>query len=151
MEFEISSSPSSTVLFAGAVAAVTLLMGGLFGWFALSSSSLSAAIEGSSLQIKVPIYGRSIPIAALDVASATIVDLEQTPQLRPGIRTNGIGLPGYAVGWFRLKNGEKALAAITSKQRVLYLRTSEGYVLLLSLADPERFIRQLASVVQGGG
>lgn len=151
MEFEISSSPSSTVLFAGAVAAVTLLIGGLFGWFALSSSSLSAAIEGSSLQIKVPIYGRSIPIAALDVASATIVDLEQTPQLRPGIRTNGIGLPGYAVGWFRLKNGEKALAAITSNQRVLYLRTSEGYVLLLSLADPERFIRQLASVVQGGG
>lgn len=149
MEFEITSSPTSTVLFAGAIAAITLLIGGMFAWFAFSTSSLSTAIEYSTLKIKVPIYGRSIPIANLDIASVMVIKLDKSSDLRPTKRTNGIGMPGYAVGWFRLKNGEKALAAITSRSNVVYLRTNQGYSLLLSLVDPNRFIRQLVSASPG--
>ncbi len=143
MEFEITSSPSSTVLFAGAIAAITLLIGGMFAWFALSTSNLSTSIEHAALKVNVPIYGRTIPLYKLDVGSAVVVTLDKSSALRPTRRTNGIGMPGYAVGWFRLKNGEKALAAVTSRANVVYLRTRDGYSLLLSLVEPHAFIERL--------
>jgi hypothetical protein len=146
MEFPIVSSPSSTVVFAGVIATITIAIGILFLWFAYTASNLSASVEESTLQIDVPIYGRSIPLANLDVASARSVDLEQSPELRPRIRTNGIGLPGYAVGWFKLRNGEKALAALTSRDNVLYIQTTEGYSLLLSVSEPEKNLEHLTRI-----
>lgn len=146
MEFPIASSPSSTVVFAGVIATITIAIGILFLWFAYTASNLSASIEESALQIDVPIYGRSIPLANLDVASARSVDLEQSPELRLRIRTNGIGLPGYAVGWFKLRNGEKALAALTSRDNVLYIQTTEGYSLLLSVSEPGKFLEHLTRI-----
>jgi hypothetical protein len=146
MEFPIVSSPSSTVVFAGVIATITIAIGILFLWFAYTASNLSASVEESTLQIDVPIYGRSIPLANLDVACARSVDLEQSPELRPRIRTNGIGLPGYAVGWFKLRNGEKALAALTSRDNVLYIQTTEGYSLLLSVSEPEKNLEHLTRI-----
>jgi hypothetical protein len=146
MEFPIVSSPSSTVVFAGVIATITIAIGILFLWFAYTASNLSASVEESTLQIDVPIYGRSIPLANLDVASARSVDLEQSPELRPRIRTKGIGLPGYAVGWFKLRNGEKALAALTSRDNVLYFQTTEGYSLLLSVSEPEKNLEHLTGI-----
>lgn len=59
-------------------------------------------------------------------------------------------MPGYAVGWFRLKNGEKALAAVTARDNVFYMRTKDGYSILLSLAAPNSFIDRLGSAFQSG-
>ena len=143
MEFPIASSPSYTVLIAGLIAAITLSIGAAFTWFAFTADSLSVTLDDSALRIDLPFYGRSIPLSQLDVSSAQIVTLNRSSDFRPRIRTNGIGLPGYAVGWFRLRNGDKALAAVTSKQKVLYLQTTDGYVLLLSLNEPKGFLDKL--------
>ena len=139
MEFPITASPTSAIWVAGIIAVITLAMGGLFTWFAFTTSSLSTAIDNDALTIRVPFYGRSIPLSNLELEAAQIVDLNQSEH-KPTTRTNGIGLPGYAVGWFRLQNGEKALAAITSRDKVLYVPTTEGYALLLSLNDPNTFL-----------
>ena len=143
MDFPLSPSPASTVLFAGAIALVTLFIGAMFAWFAFTASSLTVSVDDGALQIRVPFYGRSIPVSRLDAESAQIVNLKESSDLRLRARTNGIGLPGYAVGWFRLGNGEKALAALTAKNQVLYIQTTLGYSLLLSLADPDRFLKQI--------
>ncbi len=58
-------------------------------------------------------------------------------------RTMGTGLPGYGAGWFRLRNGEKALAYVTAPSRIAYVPTSDGYSLLLSLEAPDAFLRAL--------
>ena len=147
MEFPITSSPSSTVWIAGGIALLTLAIGALFAWFAVSASALSTSIVGDDLRIKVPIYGRVIPLSKLDLSSLNVINLDESPEFRPNVRTNGIGLPGYAVGWFRLGTGERALAAITERSGVVYLRTTEGYSLLLSLVNPELFSRELADRV----
>ena len=146
MEFQITSSPPSTVIFSSAIALITLTIGAFFVWFAVSASNLSVSLNKSDLRIHIPIYGRSIPISNLDISSAQIVNLDESPDLRLKWRTNGIGMPGYAVGWFKLRNGEKALSAITSKQNVFYMRTTKGYSLLLSLKKPERFLVMLKEV-----
>ena len=148
MEFPIASSPPSTIMIAGGIALMTLAIGAVFAWFAFTASGLSVLIENDSLRIKAPIYGRVIPLAKLDVSSLEVIDLNESPNHRPRTRTNGIGLPGYAVGWFRLGTGEKALAAITARDNVLYIRTNDGYSLLLSLVDPEGFTSELTELRQ---
>jgi hypothetical protein len=55
----------------------------------------------------------------------------------------GTGLPGYAAGWFRLTNGERALLYVTTRERVLYVPTQAGYALLLSPSDPDGMLADL--------
>ena len=61
-------------------------------------------------------------------------------------RRMGTGLPGYQAGWFRLRNGEKALLYLTDRARAVYIPTTAGYSLLLSPADPDGFLSQLRSL-----
>ncbi len=91
-------------------------------------------------------YSRSIPLADMQRERAVVINLEQLDEYRPVLRTNGVGLPGYRSGWFKLKNGEKALAFITSKKAVTYIPTNKGYCLLLSVSNPQEFIATLQKV-----
>jgi hypothetical protein len=59
----------------------------------------------------------------------------------------GTGLPGYQAGWFRLRNGEKALLDLTDRRRAVYIPTGAGYSLLLSPADPDGFLSRLRAVL----
>jgi hypothetical protein len=58
----------------------------------------------------------------------------------------GTGLPGYRAGWFRLRNGEKALLYLTDANRAVYIPTTAGYGVLFSPVDPEAFLAALANV-----
>ncbi len=100
-------------------------------------------VSPGTLRLRVPFYGRTLPIHELDLSRARVVDLSVEPDLKLRIRTNGIGMPGYAVGWFRLKDKEKALAALTGRKDAVYIPTSQGYCLLLSTPEPERFLESL--------
>ena len=44
------------------------------------------------------------------------------------LRTNGIGLPHYLAGWFRLCNGTKALMFVTDRRNVVLIPTTLGFV-----------------------
>lgn len=103
----------------------------------------SVEVSSGEVRIKAPFYGRSVPMASIDCASARIIDLTTAGDLRPRMRTNGIGLPGYAAGWFKLSNGERALLLVTDKRRVLYLPTREGYSILVSASAPEKLLEAI--------
>jgi hypothetical protein len=85
-------------------------------------------------------YGRTVPPGQIRGEDARRVDFATEPGLAPKWRTMGTGLPGYQAGWFRLKNGEKALLYLTDRSRAVYVPTTAGYSLLLSPADPDRFL-----------
>jgi hypothetical protein len=55
----------------------------------------------------------------------------------------GVGLPGYSSGWFRLTDQSKGLLFLTDPSRAVYLPTTDGYTLLISPAEPERFLAAL--------
>jgi hypothetical protein len=57
----------------------------------------------------------------------------------------GTGLPGYAAGWFKLRNGAKALLYVTDRSRVARIPTTEGYLVMVSVNDPAALIAQLRS------
>ncbi len=125
---------------------VTLVLFGiiiLLGSFAYASRHVKFEVSPEGLVIRGDLYGRRLPAGALLTEEARAVDLTVSPNYRPVWRTNGAGLPGYGSGWFQLGNGDKALIFVTDKQRVVYLPTREGYAVLLSVAEPERFLAAL--------
>lgn len=108
-------------------------------------SSRNSRVEITSDRIKLvgDFWGREIPLGLLNVSAARILDLTNTSEFMPKRRTLGTGLPGYSSGWFRLQNGEKALVYLTRRRDVVYVPTSDGYSLLLSVEEPAGFIEKL--------
>ncbi len=105
------------------------------------------AIREDGLRLEGDLYGRLVPKVQLRVDGARRVDLDREEGLRPKWRRMGTGLPGYQAGWFRLRNGEKALLYLTDRTRAVYIPTTAGYSLLLSPADPDGFLSRLRAVL----
>jgi hypothetical protein len=140
--FEIVKwSGSGWMLLLFAVPMLILLVVAVLTW----PRSLQVELGPEQLEIRGSLYGRRVPRSQLEVDGARVVDLTQASPLRLGWRTNGINLPGYSVGWFSLKNGERALAFVTDRKNVVYLPTRERYALLLSVANPEGFLAALSA------
>jgi hypothetical protein len=106
-------------------------------------------VSSAGLRLRGDLYGRLIPLADLRSSEIRIVDLARAPELHPRRRTMGTAFPGYQAGWFRLRNGEKALLYLTQRSRAVYVPTRRGYSLLLSPQQPERFVERLRAVASG--
>ena len=107
-------------------------------------------VSAEGLRLRGDLYGRTIPIGDIRAGDARRINLAATPDLAPRRRTMGTGLPGYRSGWFRLRNGERALLYLTDWSRAVYVPTTDGYSLLLSPADPDRFLAALRQASQAG-
>ncbi|MBE9045221.1 hypothetical protein IQ255_12585 [Pleurocapsales cyanobacterium LEGE 10410] len=141
--FSISPASSKPLWF---LAMITLLLSlVLAALFYTGYSSLNSRVELKSdrLQLVGDFWGRTIPLESLKVSEAQILDLNRRSEYSLKRRTLGTGLPGYSSGWFRLHNGDKALVYLTRNERIVYLPTSLGYALLLSVEKPEQFINAL--------
>ena len=141
--FPIIPASSGPVWFFLGLSVFLLALVALFGYLTYSSRHARCEVSADGLRIAGDLYGRRIPLEALRLDGARVLDLRRDKEYQLKWRTNGAGLPGYSAGWFKLRNGEKSLAFVTDKQRVLYLPTSRGYSLLLSLAEPEALLEAL--------
>ena len=86
---------------------------------------------------------RFIPREEIAVEGVKVVNLNVDSEYKPKARTNGIGLPGYAEGWFRLQNMEKALLFVTDRSNVVYIPTNKDYSVLLSVREAEEFAESM--------
>ena len=127
------------------IGTIVLLLGlcALLGYVAWSTKNSRAEVTPEGLKLVGDLWGRTIPYESLLLDDARVVDLRAEPELQPRARTMGTGLGGFAAGWFRLANKEKALVYLTDRRRVLYLPTNEGYLVLVSSAEPERLLAAL--------
>lgn len=128
------NAPSLPPLLAGAFA---LAVSGLVTlWIQRMLGRITVALDDDSLNVDTGIVARRFPLSTLRAAGLRIVSLSEHVELKPVLRTWGIGMPGLASGWFRLRNGAKALCILTGRERITVLRTDDGICVLLSLADP---------------
>jgi len=104
-------------------------------WIYRMTRRIGATLDAGALTVATGVAMRRFPISTLRGAGVRTVDLAEHTELRPSLRTWGIGMPGLASGWFRLKNGGKALCILTTREHVTVLRADDGTWLLLSLAD----------------
>lgn len=141
--FTIAPAPARALWFLAAIGALLLALLLLFAFFAYSSRATRFEISPEGLAIRGTLYGRAVPWSALEVDQASVVDLRTDADFRPRLRTNGLGLPGYRVGWFRMRRPGKGLLFVTDPTRVVALPTRDGYTLLLSAREPAEFIAAL--------
>jgi hypothetical protein len=142
--FYIVPASARTVGFFAVLGLLLLALVALFGYFAYASVAARFEVSEQGLRIRSAVYGRSLPTEALIPEEARIVDLRR--ELQPTSRTNGIGMPGYSAGWFRLRGHGRALLFVTDRRRVVYVPTRQGYPLLVSVQRPEEFLQSLQRI-----
>lgn len=105
-------------------------------WLDRRIRRVGASIDGDRLRIDCGIGRGDFALADLAAHGLEEIDLAKHPRYRPLLRTWGIGLPGLSSGWFRLRNGNKALCILTDRRKPCVLRAPDGTHILLTLADP---------------
>ncbi len=137
--FGIIPGSSGAILFIVGVSVILLLIIGFLAFIGYSSKNVRFEVNDEGLRISRSIYGRFIPRAEIAADGVRVIDLRVDAEYYPKRRTNGAGLPGYAEGWFKLKNDEKALLFLTDRSSVVYIPTLKDYSVLLSVREGEEF------------
>ena len=113
----------------------------------LRMRGVSVAVGGGDLLVNSGLGSQRIALSNLRKHGLRVIDLRARVELRPFVRTMGAGLPGLSSGWFRLRNGERALCILFGRERVAYLRSdADNLSLLLSLKKPE----ELQALIERG-
>ncbi len=108
------------------------------------------ALDGDLLLVWATFYTRRVPVAALDLARARVVDLAEHTDYAPMLGINRFGLPGLAAGHFLLRNRARAFCLLTDRRRVLVLPQRDGPTLLLSPERPRDLLDALGAMAGGG-
>ena len=141
--FEIQPSSNTILVMLIPLCILLLAVMVLLAACYVSSKRASFTINNGTLEISATLYGRKIPLSEIRKEDVARINPREDAGLQTKWRTNGIGLPGYSEGWFRLKNGKKALLFVTDKNRSILVPTKKDYVLIVSPADPDEFIRAI--------
>src|SRR4051812_35473452 len=141
--FPIARGSSSTFWFTAVVVGIAILLPLATLLIPLWPDRTELEVSDAGIRITGSMYGRLIPLAKL--GDARKLTPEDMPDYRTADRTDGVGLPNYLGGWFRLRNGSRALVFLTDSSRALIVPTTEDYTLLASPGDPDGFLSTLAS------
>lgn len=127
-------APITPILLIGAF--VLAISGLATFWIQHMIRRISVALDHDGIVVNTGIVTRRFPLASLRAGGVRTVNFREHVELKPVLRTWGIGMPGLASGWFRLRNGAKALCILTGRDHVTALHADDGTSILLSLADP---------------
>jgi hypothetical protein len=148
--FEIAPAGTRALMF---LLPLTLLpiviVTAVLGASLIGMKSARFEVSPAGLRLRGDLYGRTIPAAELLGGAARRVSVDAPSEYQPRRRTIGTGIPGYRAGWFRLRNGEKALLYLTDPTKAVYVPTRAGYAVVVSPVDPDSFIDAIRSVAPG--
>ena len=125
-----------------AAALLPMAIAGLFLWFLLAQRHSRIEVSDNAINIRIPLYGRTITADQIVPGSVHVVSMTRGTPYRLTWRTNGLGVPGYQLGWFRSAGAGKILPALTTKSAVAF-RTTSGFAVLLSMIDATGLERAL--------
>jgi hypothetical protein len=97
-------------------------------------------VNDEGLNISPGLYSRFIPKEKINAEGVRVIDINAETAYKPKWRTNGAGLPGYNVGWYKLQNSEKALLFVTDRTSVVYIPTTDNYSVMLSVKEADEFV-----------
>jgi len=100
-------------------------------------------VDDKGLAIATTFYRRQLALSDLQLDTARVVDLDEHPELKPMIKSNGMALPGFRSGWFRSRGFKKLFVASAGATRLLWLPTRKGYDLLLQPRQPQALLDRL--------
>jgi hypothetical protein len=108
-------------------------------------------IEGSGLDIRTTLYRRRIAWSDMDLAAARVIDIDEHPDNKPLLKSNGVSVPGFRSGWYRSRAFAKLFVATAGGTRLLWVPTKLGYTLLLQPRNPVALLEQLRQRAEAAG
>lgn len=138
--FPMIPAASKSLWFFAIISLVLVAVLALMLWLAWSMQNVRFTVSNEGLRLQGDLWGRLIPLTSLKLDEAVAINLNTDKDHQPKWRTMGTGLPGYSAGWFKLRNGAKALLYVTDRTRVARIPTTEGYTVMLSVGDPAALI-----------
>ena len=84
-----------------------------------------------------------VPLAALELDTARVINLDREAQLQPVSKIAGAQVPGYRAGRFRLRDRRRAYVILTDWSRVLLLPKRDGSLILLSVERADALLDAL--------
>ncbi|MCD9087699.1 PH domain-containing protein [Stenotrophomonas sp. SY1] len=111
-------------------------------------ASARVTVLGDHLVVGAGFYKVKVPLTDLLIEDVKELPSDSSFKLR--WRTNGLGWPGLSLGWFST-NGEKSVfAAISSKQRRIYIPLRGSYDLVVTPESTDEFLSTLRSLGRPG-
>lgn len=98
-------------------------------------------LRKGTLHLKGGAFHERIELTAITYAE--IIDIEHNKERAPVMRENGLGLPGFQIGWFTLANGACAFVMRSGGKRMVYIETSQDFRVLLGVKNPEKLLAQI--------
>ena len=133
------ATPTSVWVIVGVIAAVLAIVLVLI---VLPIVRFTITVDSSYIRAATPLMFR-VTIKKEDVDHIAVMDLSQAPELRPTLRTFGVGLPGYKLGWFKLANGAKAFLAVTSSNKAVVIELKDGTYVIMTPKNLSEFLTAL--------
>jgi len=117
---------------------IPLLVAVVQAFFVRNFARAGVFVAEGDLIVRTGVGTQRIALSNLRKHGLRRADVGSGSPLRPWLRTRGGALPGLESGWFRLKNGERAVCLVLDRKHVSYLRSdADNLSLLLSLRDPD--------------
>ena len=112
--FEMIPAKGGALGVLGIIGLIVLGLIILFVYLGYTSQHTRFVVSPEGLRITGTMYARLIPGNQIQLSSVRPLNLDMETDYRPKWKNNGIGLPGYWAGWFKMKNGEKSLLFLRS-------------------------------------
>lgn len=106
-------------------------------------NSAKIAIDRDRLIVGGGVYKEEISLSEVKIAEAVKLESGAASQIM-GFRTNGIGMPGFRLGWFSGKQGKRLFVLITNGD-VVKVPTTRSYDLVVSVPSANTFLSQMAT------
>lgn len=111
---------------------VALVAAGLFAIDARAAHRMRAELTPDALRLVGSPYGRRIPRTMLCTSKARVVGPDEDEYV-PRTRVNGLRLGAVEMGWFAMKAAKRVLVFKTGPYAALFVPTTEGYALLVTV------------------
>ncbi len=121
---------------------LVLIIVGFLGYKAYATEHTEVKITAESIEID-GMYPKQIDRNDIVLEGVKVLNLKRDKNIKFTRRNNGINLGGYRAGWFEVNHESQALIVITDGSRVVYLPTRKDFVVMLSMNDPEYFLKTL--------
>jgi hypothetical protein len=123
----------------GVILLAALLPTAILFWTAFARRTVE--VTSTELVVKSAFYTAKISTSSIG-PNLAIVNAENFPGGGIAMRSNGIGLPNYQVGWFSLKNGRSVFLVYTGGN-ALYIPTNTKFDLVLDVIDANTLLNKL--------
>jgi len=127
-----------TIFAVGFILWIFLPIGLLVAHDLWASRNMKAILKDRTIEFRWGLISKKVPYH--EIVLVKKYDPIKEREISLSTRTFGIGLPGYRIGYFKLRNGKNAFLILTRKEKAIYIE-KEDEAIIVSPQREEEFLK----------